>query len=192
METKRYVARSIFLVLLGIALPVMPFGSSSLTVAMDVNEKRCDVADFSFSVKLSECASIKSYGSDVVTLGVRLTDMHIIKPETARDSQMVVRIRPTNSSLPRSSTQIKERQPDSTVEGRSEYKFSDLTIYHFQGMDGKPVYVSGGVMTWESNRIFGEGIEVLYQFDKARNDFEALDGRLVELLKQIGLKLELK
>ena len=171
---------------------MMPLGSSSLAVAMDVNEKHCDVANFSFNVESSERASIKSYGSDVVTFGVRLTDMRIIKPELAQGSQMIVRIWPIDFVLPRRDVRIEERQPDSLVNGRREYKTADSTTYQFYGVDGQSVEVTGGLTTWEGARIFAENIRIRYQFDKSRKDFETLDGRLIELLKQIELKLETK
>lgn len=71
MEAKHYASGNIFPVALG-AIAMSLLGNSLFAVAIDVDEKRCTVAAFNFRVNPSECASIKSYGSEVVTFGLVL------------------------------------------------------------------------------------------------------------------------
>lgn len=114
--------------------------------------------------------------------------MLIVQPGIVSGSHMIVRMRPIEIPIPREQTALKWLEPTSVKAGRSEYKLRDRTVYVFQGADGESVYVSRGLTTFEADRLYGKTIEVLYQFDGQRDDFEALDTQILELLKRVDLQ----
>ncbi|SDT56371.1 hypothetical protein [Pseudomonas prosekii] len=159
--------------------------TASPVVAVD---GRCDAASFQITLPSSVCTWIKRTKSSVVTFGVELKGMRIVQPDIVRGSHMIVRIRPVETPIPRGQTALKGLEPTSVTAGRSEYKFRGQTVYLLQGIDGTSVYVSRGLTTFEADRLYGKTIEVLYQYDRQRDDFEALDTQLVELLKRVDLQ----
>lgn len=173
---------------LAIGFLLLSSGVTSLVVALDLQSERCEVAGFKFSVTPSECKLLQSHGSEVVMFSVRLADMQIVKPEIIKYSHMIVRIKPVTNHIPRYQAVLKGMNPTSVTAGRSEYKLRDRTVYEFEGTDKRPVYVSRVLMTYQSDRLFGDGIEVLYQFDGQRSDFETLDSQLLKLLERIDLQ----
>ncbi|WP_219097833.1 hypothetical protein [Pseudomonas sp. UMAB-40] len=156
--------------------------------ADELQRNKCEVADFKFYVTLEDCKLLKSHGSKVVTFGVRLTDLRIVKAGIVEPTHMIVRIRPVSTPVLREQAGLKGIKPTSVSAGRNEYKLRDRTVYEFMGADDTPVYVSSGLMTYEGDRLFGNNIEVLYQFDGRRNDFETLDNLLLKLLRSIDLQ----
>jgi hypothetical protein len=75
-----------------------------------------------------------------------------------------------------------------TVE--KKYEVRDITIYEFTAKDGGTVYVRKGLNTWQGDRIYKGNIEVNFQFEKNRNDFELLDDRLTDLFQHMELRRE--
>jgi len=103
---------------------------------------------------------------------------------------MIVRILPVETPSTRGQIALKGLEPTSVTAGRSVYKYLDGTVYLLQGIDGASVYISRGLTTFEVDRLYGKTIEVRYQYDGQRDDFEALDTRVVELLKRVDLQQE--
>ncbi|MHC8320867.1 hypothetical protein ACYZT4_09225 [Pseudomonas sp. GB2N2] len=167
----------------------LPPGAGSLAVASDPPSERCEVADFRFTATPSECALLESHGSNVVTFGVQLTDMRIVEQDIVRDSHMIVRLRPVVSRAARGFVMIDGLQPTAVVAGRNVYNSRGFTGYEYRGVDDQPVYVGRGLTTFEGNRIFGNDVEVLYQFDRRRDDLESIDDQLLKLLQRIDVQL---
>lgn len=183
--------RLVFVIFL--ALGVVPLfyllspETASPVVAVD---RRCDAASFQLTVPSSVCTWIKRTKSSVVTFGVELTDMRIVQPDIVRGSHMIVRIIPVETPSARGQTALKGLEPTSVTAGRSVYKYLDGTVYLLQGIDGASVYISRGLTTFEADRLYGKTIEVRYQYDGQRDDFEALDTQVVEVLKRVDLQQE--
>ncbi|GFM87241.1 hypothetical protein PSCICO_26400 [Pseudomonas cichorii] len=140
-----------------------------------------------FSVSSATCDILKSTSSGVVTFGVNTEDMSIVAPGKARSNQVIVRIRRVEIPVARSQIGLRGFEPVSINEGRSKYEVRGRVVYTFIDKSGEVVYVTRGLSTYEGNRILKGGIELLYQFDIARDDFESLNEKLLKLLESMGI-----
>ncbi|MBN6712951.1 hypothetical protein [Pseudomonas capsici] len=148
---------------------------------------RCDVARMKFSVSSATCDILKSTSSGVVIFGVNADDMSIVAPGKAQGNHVIVRIRRVEIPVARSQIGLRGFEPVSISDGRSKYEVRGRVIYTFIDKGGEVVYVSRGLNTYEGNRILSGSVELLYQFDIARDDFEVLNEKLLKLIESIGI-----
>ncbi|GFM67670.1 hypothetical protein PSCICJ_37880 [Pseudomonas cichorii] len=141
-----------------------------------------------FSVSSATCEILQSTSSSVVTFGVNTDDMSIVSPGKAQGNQVIVRIRRVEIPVARSQVGLRGFEPVSINKGRSKYEIRGRVIYTFIDKGSEVVYVTRGLNTYEGNRILSGGVELLYQFDIARDDFEALNEKLLKLLESIGIR----
>jgi hypothetical protein len=115
--------------------------------------------------------------------------MKITEDDRQQEDYMSVRIIP-NRSIPREYIAVRWSKPVSIENGRKRYDVLESTIYEFTAKDGGTVYVRQGLNTWQGDRIYKNKIEVNFQFEKSREDFEFLDNRLTDLFQHMELRVE--
>jgi hypothetical protein len=164
-------------------------GRWDLVSATDIGRELCEKASLKLLVTKSECAMIHNYNSEVVSFAVRISNMKIIKEDRQQEDYMSIRIIP-NRSTPVELIGVRWSEPASVDNGRKKYEVRDITIYEFTAKDGGTVYVRKGLNTWQGDRIYKGNIEVNFQFEKNRNDFELLDDRLTDLFQHMELRRE--
>ena len=160
-----------------------------LASATDIGKEPCHKASLRLLVTRDECAMMHNYNSEVLSFAVRISDMKIIKEDQLQEDHMTVRIIP-NRSTAVEFIDVRWSEPVSVGNGRKKYEVRDRTIYEFTAKDGETVYVRQGLNTWQGDKIYEGNLEVNFQFEKGRNDFELIDDRLTALFHYMELRSE--
>ncbi|NVZ27947.1 hypothetical protein HX881_20515 [Pseudomonas gingeri] len=146
---------------------------------------RCVYGPFELKINEHDCSGIRFGGGEVLTFGYDLDDSKLIRDGVVEGNKVTIRMRPWGSPLGRSFLNIKGMQSIKSEHGRSVYVVNGAKVVVFQGADGGLVYVDPGITTYELDRMYIKKYEVIYHFNKSRDDFENIDKAVLELLDNI-------
>lgn len=162
-----------------VAMAVLGFGWNLPSMAGE----DCIGPRIALTVSPSDCQKVQFGSDNVAVIGVDIATMRFEKAKIVEGPHITVYLRRSPNGVPRGETSLAGAAPISAVGGVKQYSIRGTKVSTFEGYDGRTVYVTEGVNTFEGNRMLSDDIQIFYRFSKSLTDFLSIDSNVSTLVK---------